>query len=106
MMPTVARAAREYEWEFIITRSMTQSGTITHARTRKDLFAKSDSYYFTTKTMLVMCVEPQKNPFPSSNLRKPSRNYLSLFIKPTETRWSVARAFPPIPLKTESLRQK
>ena len=63
MMPTVARAAREYEWEFIITRSMTQSGTITHARTRKDLFAKSDSYYFTTKTMLVMCVEPQKTLF-------------------------------------------
>ena len=62
MMPVVARTAQGYEWEFIITRGMTQSGTITHARTRKDLFAKSDSYYFTTKTMLVMCVETQ-NPF-------------------------------------------
>ena len=48
MILAAARTAQQYEWEF-----MTQSGTITHARTSKNLFAKSDSYYFKTKTMLV-----------------------------------------------------
>ena len=54
MMPAAAaRTVQEYEWEIIMEMSMTQSGTITHARKRKDLFAKSDSYYFSTKTMLL-----------------------------------------------------
>ena len=75
-MMSVGRTAQEYEWEFIITRSMTQSGTITHARTRKDLFAKSDSYYFTTKTMLAMCVETQ-NPFSEFQLKE---TFEKLFI--------------------------
>ena len=53
IISAAGKTAQEYEWEFILTRCMTQSGTITHARKRNDLFAKSDSYYFSTKTMLL-----------------------------------------------------